>query len=805
MNVLLSWLKDYVATDASPRQLADLLTMRGLEVESLRPAYGYLEQVVVGQIKEVRPLPDSGRLRLCRVAADQERWVVCGAPNAEVGQLVPLAMPGARLPGGRQIELARVGGELSEGMLCSEMDLGLGDDSAGLMTLPPTAEVGRRLDQALGLEDWVLEVAVTPNRPDCLSMIGIAREVGAACGQKVRYPNVRPRERRPLTAEMVSVFVERPDLCPRYTARIVRNTIPGPSPAWMQARLRAAGMRPINNLVDVTNYVLLEYGQPLHAFDYALLAGNRLIVRAATAGERITTLDGVARELNEEALLICDAARPVALAGIMGGGGSEVNPSTHDVVIESALFDRVNIRRTSKRLGLSTESSYRFERGVDPIGMRTALDRAAQLMADLAGGEIAEGAIDCYAKPVEQGAVKLRLSRANALMGLQLSGTQVAAYLRALEMEVQPAGKETFFVRAPSFRMDISREADLIEEIARSHGYGRISAASPRVAVSAAPTSPERSLREAVRGRFMSQGLTEVINYSFISGSAADRLGLAADDPRRSGVNLLNPLSEDQAVMRTSLVPGLIETARRNVFQGTADLRLFEVGRIFLARQGHDLPLERLAAGGLLAGYRTAQGWHGVPEPVDFYDVKGVVETLFSALRIGGVEYAPDAEEPFLVPGESARLLAGGRRLGFCGRMLEEFLEAYGLKGAVYLFELDLDEMLPLLPCQVRFQPLPRYPAALRDVAFMVAEDVPYRRIVESIEALGLKELEDVRLFDVYRGKPLEPGYKSMALSVSFRSPEKTLDESEVNALLASVINACEQKLGAVLRSACQG
>jgi phenylalanyl-tRNA synthetase beta chain len=803
MNVTISWLREYVPVDLGPRELAELLTMRGLEVEDLRPFYDYLGRVVVSRITQVAPLEGSDSLRLCRVEADRERQVVCGAPNVAAGQLVPLALEGARLPGGKHVESARIGGELSEGMLCSEAELALGDDASGVMVLSGGLKVGERLDVALGLEDWLLEVAVTPNRPDCLSVIGLAREVGAGTGQKVRYPNVRLRERKPSSAELLNVHVERTDLCPRYTARVIRDVKAGPSPAWMQARLRAAGVRPINNLVDITNYVLMEYGQPLHAFDYSLLAGNRLIIRAAKAGERLTTLDGVAREFADgETLLICDAARPVALAGIMGGAGSEVTASTQEVVIESALFDPVTIRRTAKRLGISTESSHRFERGVDPVGVRTALDRAAQLMAELAGGEVAEGAIDHYPRPIERAPVELKLGRVNTLLGVKLTGTQAAEYLRALEMEVQPAHKETFFVRPPSFRVDIEREADLVEELARSLGYDNIPATAPRMAVTATRPRPERLLRERVGGLLVAQGMSEIVTYSFTSAAATDRLRLAENDPRRGHVPLLNPLSEEQAVMRTTLAPGLLETARRNIFQGSPDLCLFDVGRVFLARPGEDLPVEVSAAGGLFTGLRTPHNWYAAsPEPVDFYDAKGALEALFEGLRVEGIDYSPDAGEPFLVPEASCSLMAGAVRLGWCGRVEDDVLAAFGFKEAAYIFEIDLDRLLPMVPEGRRFRPLPKYPAALRDLALVMPEATPYRAVLETISTLGLGEVEAVRLFDVYRGKPIEAGKKSVALSISFRSGEKTLEEAEVNRLLAAIVAACENRLGAVLRS----
>jgi phenylalanyl-tRNA synthetase beta chain len=714
---------------------------------------------------------------------------------------VPLALEGARLPAGGQVEAARLAGELSEGMLCSEAELGLGDDASGVMVLAEGLRLGERLDRALGLEDWILDIAVTPNRPDCLSVIGLAREVAAATGVKVRYPNVRPRERRPSTGEMLSVQIERPELCPRYCARVVRGVTPGPSPAWLQARLRAAGLRPINNLVDVTNYVLMEYGQPLHAFDYALLAGNSIVVRTARGGERLTTLDGQERELTGETLIICDAARPVALAGIMGGLGSVVSASTHEVVIESALFDPVNIRRTAKRLGVRSESSHRFERGVDPVGVRSALDRAAQLMGELAGGEVAEGAIDQYPRPVERAPVELRLARANALLGVKLTRPQVAEYLRALEMEVQPAGKQAFFVKPPSFRVDVEREADLIEELARSHGYGRIPARAPRVAVEAGPPPAARRLRERVRDLLKGFGLSEVVNYSFSSQAALDRLALSAEDPRRGAVRLLNPLSEEQAILRTNLAAGLLETARRNQAQGTPDLRLFEIGRVFLARPGEDLPLEVTAAGGLLCGLRSPHTWYAPPRPADFYDAKGIIEALLEGLHVSGVEFTPGAGEPFLAQEASAGLVVGGERLGSCGRLSDEVLSAWDLKGAAYLFELDLDRLLPRLPEAAAFQPLPRYPAALRDLALVIGEETTWGEVLGTIRALGLAEVERVDLFDVYRGKPIEAGKKSIALSISFRSPERTLAEAEVNRLLAEIVAACEKRLGAVLRA----
>jgi len=795
MKLTYNWLKEYVRTDLPPAEVAEALTMRGLEVDAVTPLYPHLTSIKVARVLTVEPHPNADKLRVCNVRHDDGEpvQVVCGAPNVRPEMIVALALPGATMPSGMVIRKAKIRGVSSGGMLCSQTELGLGDDASGIMDLPADLPVGSNLAQALGLDDTFIEVDLTPNRADCASVIGIAREVASVAGKKLIEPISEP----PKLAGNVPFAVDilAPDGCPRYAARLVTNVTIGPSPAWLRYRLRAVGIRPINNVVDVTNFVMMEYGQPLHAFDFATIAGSRIVVRKAMANETITTLDGVRRDLDPEMLLICDAERPVAIAGIMGGENSEVTGSTTQVLIESAYFDPVSIRRTGRRLNLASEASYRFERGVDPNGTVKALERAARLIAEVTGGVIVEGGVDNFPGAMSLPPLQLRVSRANKLLGTGLTASEILKLLVSIELGVEKLDDNTLLVTAPSFRIDLLREIDLIEEVARLIGYEAIPVDLPYVPMSFPAKEPIQQLCESSAQFMAGNGFYEAINYSFVTERFFDMLRLRADDGRREVVRLVNPLSDDQSVMRTTLVPGLIENLRRNINRQNVYVRLFEIGKVFHPRAGQQQPRENMRLTGILSGPRHPSSLTvhlGGGESVDFYDAKGAVEVLLRHLDLAGVEFTAGAEDiPYGRSDRMVSITCGDQQLGIVAGLTSEVLKEFGIKQEAFLFDLDLDAVLFAPRRARRFAPLPKYPAVNRDMAVIVASDVPAGEMVKAIHASKEPLVEKVEIFDVYQGKPIDAGQKSVAISITYRSSEQTLDEaavSEVHNRLANLI-----------------
>jgi len=631
MKVSLSWLKDYIDIQMDAADLADALTMAGLEVESVSNRYAYLQTVFVGRVAEVRPHPNADKLTICRVeTGDRSRTVVCGAPNVSEGMRAPVALPGTVLPDGTRLEKSVIRGEKSDGMLCSEMELGLGIDSSGIMALDPSLKVGDHLAEALGLEDTVFELDLTPNRPDCLSVIGIAREIAAIQNTPLKYPDYSVTDKKDMISTLTSVTIEAPDHCPRYSARLVENIVVKPSPFWMQDRLLSVGLRPINNIVDITNYVLMETGQPLHAFDFDQLAQNRIVVKTAADGDRFVTLDQKERQLNSRMLMICDGEKQVAVGGVMGGLNSEIEDTTRRVLIEGAYFNPVSIRKTSKTLGLSTDASHRFERGVDPEGTDRAVNRAAKLMVEFGEGTLIEGIIDEYPRPRKIKSVSLSTGRTHRLLGIHPDGREIKKLLESIEFKVEKItsanGDQQLIVVPPSFRVDITRPEDLMEEVARLAGYNNIPITFPAMPSEARPPNRRLELRNRLKNLMAGFGFTEVITYSFVAEASCDRLRLKAEDPRRNLIHILNPLSEDQAVMRTSLATGLIETAVYNTAQQVKNLKLFEIGKIFIKTESQELPWEPEFLAALWTGSRHNSSWHGREIPCDFYDIKGIAE-----------------------------------------------------------------------------------------------------------------------------------------------------------------------------------
>ena len=792
MIISLNWLKDYVSIeDIDPEKLAHILTMAGLEVETMYARYDYLQTVVVGHVRGVTAHPDADRLQIATVeCGDRTLSVVCGAPNLSPGIKVPLALTGTRLLSGMEIKKTRVRGVESEGMLCSEAELGLGPDASGLMVLPADAPSGTPLSEALGIEDTIFDISITPNRPDCLSIIGIAREVAAALGTRVKYPEIKIFEGDGNIGDYTSVAINSPELCHRYSARLLTGVRVKPSPFWLADRLRAVGLKPINNIVDITNYVMMETGQPLHAFDFDKLAENRIIVKKAGKLDKFTTLDGKTRKIAEDTLMICDAQKPVAVAGVMGGENSEIGDQTTRVLIESAYFLPTSIRRTAKQLGISTDASYRFERGIDPNGCIRAMDRAAQLMAEIGNGKIIGGIIDEHPRPAPIRKIRIDVGRTNQYIGTDLAGKEMIGLLKAVEFKASAIDTGLIDVTVPSFRVDVSRPEDLAEEIARLWGYDRIAPTFPKI--SAAKTHEDRPLaqiRDRIRDTLCGFGFYEAISYSFIAENAYDKLNVPENDPRRDVIKILNPISEDLSVMRTTLIPGLLEAMRTNIAHQESDLKLFEIGKTFFNKPGQKLPEEREMAAGLITGNRFPPQWHTQPTPVDFFDAKGVCESLLSCIGIQGATFStPDQSAcAYTHPKRTALIHASGIQIGSLGEISTNVMKNFELRQTAFVFELFIDRLVQVPGREIRFRPIPKFPAVTRDITMIVSLDLPVGEILQKINSLKENLVEDFFLLDVYSGKPIPDGKKSVSLRIRYRSSEKTLKDRDINELHAKI------------------
>jgi phenylalanyl-tRNA synthetase beta chain len=792
MKFSISWLNDYTPVEMDPGDLAEALTMVGLEVESVTDRYAYLDNVFVGRIEEIKPHPNADKLKLCLVAiGDRRLTVVCGAPNVAPGMLAPLALPGTVLADGSILEKSIIRGEPSEGMLCSEAELGLGSDKSGIMTLEPSLSIGARLSRALGKVDTVYELDLTPNRPDCLSIIGIAREVAAIQNTPLKYPDYALTDKNDAIVDLTSVQIEAPDHCPRYAARLIEDIKIEPSPFWLQDRLLSVGLRPISNIVDITNFVMMETCQPLHAFDFDRLEENRIVVRTANAGETFTTLDGKDRKLSSEMLMICDGKKPVAIGGVMGGLNSEIEPSSTRVLIESAYFSPSSIRKTSKSLGLNTDASHRFERGIDPHGTIAALNRAARLMVEISGGKLIGGVIDAHPRPQKSKRVLLSTKNTNRLLGTRLSRRDIDKLLSSIEfgVDVQKDDDDTLIVQAPSFRVDITRPEDLMEEVARLSGYNNIPTTYPLMPADARSPSRTIDLRNRIKSVMTGFGFMEAITYSFMPRAACDHLRLGDDDARRSLVDILNPLSEEQAVMRTSIIPGLLETVRYNISQQIKDLKLFEIGKIFIHKAADTLPDETEMLVGLWTGSRYDPSWHSKGTACDFYDIKGAAEELLRALRLEGVKFTALSEDKctYTRPGHSGQILSGKKPLGIVGELHPEVLTRYDLPQKVFIFELAVEQMTPLIPDVIESQPIPKYPAVFRDITIHIDNGVETQHLLDALEDSKPELVEGLALLDVFEGDPIPAGKKSVSMRITYRSTSKTLEDEDVHDLHKSM------------------
>lgn len=813
MRVSLSWLSDLVDITLPVDELCDRLDMTGTKVEAVHTLGAALEGVVVGQVIEKNPHPDADKLSYCTVdiGAAEPLKIVCGATNFVAGDKVPVACVGATLPGGLTIKRAKLRGLESQGMMCSATELEVGGDGSGLLILPTDAPVGVPFASYQGLSDTVLELEVTPNRPDCLSMVGVAREVAAVLGGEFTVPASTPAEAGTPAADLVSVTIEDPALCPRYTARVIRGVKVGPSPAWLAERVAAAGARPVNNVVDVTNYILFELGQPLHAFDMAKLATRdgkaAITVRPAREGETLRTLDGQDRTLATDALVIADDMRAVALAGVMGGEDAEVSEATTDILLESACFDTASTSRTSRRLGLISESSLRYERGVDPDLAARASDRAAALIAEVAGGTVAPGIVDEYPGERDLPHLPLRTERVNALLGTELTTGRIVELLEPLGLGIT-VGEDALDVTVPSFRPDLEREVDLIEEVARLYGLENIPSTRPGGRGRIGGRTPAQRFAVALGAALRSSGLDEHIGYSFGDAKDLDRLGwdLAADEVL---VELINPMSEDQSVMRWTLMPSLLRAVSHNQRRGIADVHLYEMGTTFLTADGRKQPKERLMVAGVLAGAWARPGWNDPALTLGFFDAKGVLENVFEALHVERWSVRA-AERPWLQPGRTAEVIVGGDVVGWLGEVGAEVLDAFDVVGPIASFELSVSALIKAASrTSIAFADIPKFPAVVLDIALVVPEDVQADRVTAALRSAGGQLLESVRLFDVYRDpdslpveqRRLPEATKSLAFSLAYRAADRTLSDEDVRPVHEKLIRKVSGAVGAEVRA----
>jgi phenylalanyl-tRNA synthetase beta chain len=843
MKVTHNWLKQYVDFNWSPEELAERLTMLGLEVEGIQKLAGEFEGIVVGQVVTKDKHPNADKLTVCRVHDGRgERQIVCGATNFTPGDKVALILPGATLPAKPAdqpftIKVGKIRGVESHGMMCSPKELGLADDAQGLLILREDAPVGQPFAEYLGRAagDVVYDLEVTPNRPDLNSVIGIAREIAAVTGVALRWPEAggqRPeasgQRAEGRCQDLVAVRIEAPDLCPRYVARVVRGVKVGPSPDWLRVALEKVGLRSINNVVDATNYVMLETGQPLHAFDYHLIARESragfqlgpanaemgagrqdacptIVVRRAQEGELFVTLDGQKRTLTREMLLIADPQKGIALAGVMGGQNTGIHERTVDVLLESACFKPTNIRRTSKALGLRTDASYRFERGADIGITEWASRRCAQLMLETAGGQLAEGAVDAYPSPAPAREIALRHRRTSELLGVEIPVDQQIELLHRLGLEIVVGPgiapftgvrlPHTTTFRVPTWRVDLQREIDLIEEVERLHGLEKVPATPPRATLGSNPFDGTHDELAEARRLLTSLGLNEAQGQTLISDAAAK---LAAPEERL--VRLANPLSSDMNALRPSLLPGLLDSLRHNLAHKNEEVALFETGRVFA--QVHGQPSEERRVAIALTGPRNPAFWAGGDRGVrfDVFDLKGLVEEFLEQFGVRGVSYARRAESTALFLESAAINLGGKLPLGELGQVLPSLGKRYDLRDPVFLAELNLDLLLARRNTEKSFKPLPAFPAIRRDVAMFVPEATTHEAVLQAVKQARPANLQSVELFDLFRGPSVPTGHKSLAYAFTYRHAERTLTDAEVNAAHEKLVAHLKQSLQVVVR-----
>ena len=809
MKASLQWMNEYVPLDLNrpAQELADELTQAGIPVEEVLSMDPGLKKIYTGKIVEITKHPDADKLQVCQVQCLSEdgeeitKQIVTAATNVAVGQIVPVAYHKSRLADGTEIKKGKLRGVVSEGMFCSVAEFGISSDlvrpeeAQGIYIFPEGTPIGLDIKEALMLDDTVYEFELTANRADCFSMVGLSREFGIMTNQKALFPVIMVNENGESIEGKASVAIEAHDLCTRFTSRLVTNVTIEPSPLWMQNRLRNSGIRPINNVVDVTNYVMLELGQPMHAYDYDCVADHTLIARRAKAGETLTTLDGNERELNESMLIIADTKGPIGVAGVMGGLTSEVTDKTTNVLFEAAVFNGPSIRRTSKALGMRSEASGRFERGVNHKYTAYAIDRAAQLLQQICPScKVSVGVIDVYPEPVEQRTVTFTAEQINDYLGTSIEKDRMVDILTKLEFGITESG-DTIEALVPTWRDDVTGMPDIAEEVARIVSYDNIAPTIPVAILSSGGMTPKKALTKEVTHYLAHAGLSQIITFSFMHKDGLTNMMLPEGDSRYTAIPILNPISEEFPYMRTTLVPAVIEAAKRNIAQQNKDLWLFETANVYepKALPLTEVPHERPMACGIMMGKVTEAAWNQAQRDTDFYDVKGVVDGLLAKLGLTQYDIQPSSES-YYHPGVSAHYTVNGVTIANYGELHPQVVKNFDLSGKVYMFEIDLEAVLSIIVPPFRYQSFSKFPGTSRDLAIVAPVSVTSGNIVALIKEHGGEYLESVSIFDVYEGEHIEAGYRSLAYNLQFRSMEGTLNDEDIDGAIQAIIDALATK-----------
>lgn len=810
MQVSIKWLKDYIDFTETPEQLADKLTMAGIPVENVVDPGEGLEKVVTGRIEKLEPHQNSDHLQICtmNVGLAENIIIVTGAQNVAEGQVVPVAMVGAHLPNGMKISKGKLRGVASNGMLCSAQELKLDleklpeKQKTGIFILPSDTPVGIPAKDVLGLNDVVLEFELTANRADCFSVFGLVREIAAITGNKPHFPEIKVNEDdNTKLNDIFSVEIADPDLCSRFSTRMLKNVKIGPSPEWMQQRLEGAGIRSINNVVDVTNFVMIELGHPMHAYDYDKITGKKLIARRAIEGEELHTLDDTSRKAKGEMLVIADSEKAAGLAGIMGGFETEITDTTTTVVLESADFYGPCIRRTARACGLSSEASGRFERGVDSETTIKALDRAAQLLQEMGACTVCEGIVDVYPNPKQANYVTFTPEQINNHLGTNIAKDVMLNIITSVGFDVTKDENDEITVKVPSWRNDVTCMADISEEIARLHGFDKIKSTLPNGVSMQGTQSAKQTFIDKVKASLSSQGLYETISFALTNEETFNKLNIPQDSPLRKAVPIMNPLSDEYPLVRTTLLSSIFDNLARNLARKNDDVALFEVGSVFFpkALPVTELPDEVVKIAGAITGRRNAQGWNQTNDMVDFYDAKGIIEELLANLRI--TRYTVEAGTHYAMhPGKTALFKKGRDVIATVGEVHPAVLSAYGITKPVYIFELDATIVMKYMAKDLKYKALPKYPATSRDLAMLVDVDVNAADIEKAMTKAAGQNLTQITLFDVYTGKQVEEGKKSLAFSLTFQSNDKTLTDAEIDPAIEKIVAKLQKDFNANLR-----
>lgn len=810
MQVSIKWLKDYIDFTETPEQLADKLTMAGIPVENVVDPGEGLEKVVTGRIEKLEPHQNSDHLQICtmNVGLAENIIIVTGAQNVAEGQVVPVAMVGAHLPNGMKISKGKLRGVASNGMLCSAQELKLDleklpeKQKTGIFILPSDTPVGIPAKDVLGLNDVVLEFELTANRADCFSVFGLVREIAAITGNKPHFPEIKVNEDdNTKLNDIFSVEIADPDLCSRFSTRMLKNVKIGPSPEWMQQRLEGAGIRSINNVVDVTNFVMIELGHPMHAYDYDKITGKKLIARRAIEGEELHTLDDTSRKAKGEMLVIADSEKAAGLAGIMGGFETEITDTTTTVVLESADFYGPCIRRTARACGLSSEASGRFERGVDSETTIKALDRAAQLLQEMGACTVCEGIVDVYPNPKQANYVTFTPEQINNHLGTNIAKDVMLNIITSVGFDVTKDENDEITVKVPSWRNDVTCMADISEEIARLHGFDKIKSTLPNGVSMQGTQSAKQTFIDKVKASLSSQGLYETISFALTNEETFNKLNIPQDSPLRRAVPIMNPLSDEYPLVRTTLLSSIFDNLARNLARKNDDVALFEVGSVFFpkALPVTELPDEVVKIAGAITGRRNAQGWNQTNDMVDFYDAKGIIEELLANLRV--TRYTVEAGTHYAMhPGKTALFKKGRDVIATVGEVHPAVLSAYGITKPVYIFELDATTVMKYMAKDLKYKALPKYPATSRDLAMLVDVDVNAADIEKAMTKAAGQNLTQITLFDVYTGKQVEEGKKSLAFSLTFQSNDKTLTDAEIDPAIEKIVAKLQKDFNANLR-----